>query len=204
MAARPREPAAAADKSFPARAAPGSAYRALIAGTTLLSGFITFWAAMAVGASEWIKKNVPEAWESVRTYAPAITQWMKENEWLTGAPGFEANLILLVLSVIILMIAYLLGNVDSILNGSSLSAFYSSRLRAAYLGATTNMQRWERVPKAAGAQPPPRKDTRDKPVAAASRTSARLLRARSSMRTTRTTKSRSQPISTSPSWRRFT
>ncbi|HYJ30360.1 MAG TPA: hypothetical protein VEW25_08475 [Allosphingosinicella sp.] len=119
---------------------------ALSAGTILLAAFVTFWAAMAVGASEWIKDNVGTAWENIGEQAPELLLWFKNNPWAAKAPaGFEANLLLLALALIILMIAYLLGNVDSILNRSSLSAFYSSRLRTAYLGAT-NMRRWEQVP----------------------------------------------------------
>ena len=126
---------------------------ALVAGMMLLAAFVTFWAAMAVGASEWIKLNVGLAWANIGNELPELVAWFKRSEWGAKAPdGFEANMILLVLSLIILLIAYLLGNVDSILNRSSLSAFYSSRLRTAYLGAT-NMRRWDRTARAAGTAP---------------------------------------------------
>ena len=53
----------------------------------------------------------------------------------------HTSVTLAALTAIVLGAAYLLGQIDALLNRSSLAAFYSGRLRAAYLGAT-NFRRW--------------------------------------------------------------
>lgn len=123
---------------------------ALVAGTALLAAFVIFWAAMATGASKWIKTYSESAWKSIKDQVSEPVMWIMQT--MAQLPGSsEAAAILLVLSASILLIAYLMGNVDSILNGSSLSSFYGGRLRMAYLGAT-NMRRWQFVPPAESAR----------------------------------------------------
>lgn len=113
---------------------------ALIVGGSLLALFVVFWATMAGGASRWITDNPKLAWDSLAARAPYLVAWA--NEWLLvpldlPAGGRESALPLLFLvSVKTALVAYLFGTIDSLLNRSSFSTFYSGRLRSAYLGAT--------------------------------------------------------------------
>ena len=116
----------------------------LIVGAVLLTAFITFWATMAGGASQWIEAHADKAWENIRVYT---------GEWLPNVIGAwvdtrstspqSAAPLLFIVTVKVAIVAYLIGNVDSLLNRSSFCTFYSGRLRSAYLGATN--QRRQRL-----------------------------------------------------------
>jgi hypothetical protein len=120
---------------------------AVICGLALLFALLSFWATMAGGTARWIISDPARAWKHTADIAP----WLADGTsallfWLfgTGLDSREsATLFLFMMSAMVGLAAYLIGNVDSLLNRSSFSAFYSSRLRSAYLGATN--QRRQRL-----------------------------------------------------------
>ncbi|HEX8644486.1 MAG TPA: hypothetical protein VF702_11305 [Allosphingosinicella sp.] len=112
----------------------------LAAGGTLLAAFIAFWAAVAGGASHWIERNTFDAWKAIADRAPAAFDlaqaWVLKPLDIPIDSSESAAVLLLLVTIKVGVIAYLLGNVDSLLNRSSMATFYSGRLRSAYLGAT--------------------------------------------------------------------
>lgn len=116
----------------------------LIFGLALLAAFVAFWATMAGGASQWMEEHTRTAWGNIGERAP----WLRDgaDRWVLRPLGIPINspdsatLLLLLVTLKFTLIAYLIGNVDSLLNRSSFSTFYSGRLRSAYLGAT-NLRR---------------------------------------------------------------
>ena len=130
---------------------------ALIFGSALLIAFVTFWATMAGGASRWIEAHAGLAWENITRFTgPGLQNLALEllDPPKTGLDSPEsAALLLLLVTIKVTVIAYLIGNVDSLLNRSSFSTFYSGRLRSAYLGATNERRRKPPRDKT-GSQPP--------------------------------------------------
>ncbi len=109
-------------------------------GLTLLVAFVTFWATMAGGASQWIEGNAAQAWDNIgkraRWLAEGADRWIMSPFQIDPGSAESATLLLFLVTVKVALVAYLIGNVDSLLNRSSFSTFYSGRLRSAYLGAT--------------------------------------------------------------------
>ncbi|MEA3040695.1 MAG: hypothetical protein QOC65_184 [Sphingomonadales bacterium] len=112
----------------------------LIVGTILLGAFVLFWATMAGGAARWVLNYRADAWQNLASSAPWAEAFVRSA--IIGPLGIEqksvggANTLLALMALQVGLVAYLIGNIDSLLNRSSFSAFYSGRLRTAYLGAT--------------------------------------------------------------------
>jgi hypothetical protein len=113
---------------------------ALIIGTILLTAFVLFWATMASGAARWVMEYRTDAWKNFSSAAPwldaTVRAWILEPLGIKQTSLAGANMLLALMATKVALVAYLIGNVDSLLNRSSFSAFYSGRLRTAYLGAT--------------------------------------------------------------------
>lgn len=111
-----------------------------VLGMALLSTFLLFWATMASGATKWIQINTSDAWENLAERAPWIVgvakSWVLDPLALDQYSRAGANVLVALIGLKVAVVAYLIGNIDSLLNRSSFSAFYSGRLRTAYLGAT--------------------------------------------------------------------
>jgi uncharacterized membrane protein YiaA len=112
----------------------------LVVGTILLGAFVLFWATMAGGAARWVLNYSAEAWQNLASSASWAETFIRAA--ILDPLGIEqksvagANTLLAVMAFHVALVAYLIGNIDSLLNRSSFSAFYSGRLRTAYLGAT--------------------------------------------------------------------
>ena len=130
-------------------------FLSLLFGTLLLLAFVMFWATMAGGASEWIEANAGKAWRNLQSnqdwlnlswFVDIANNLILEPLDIKIGSADSATPLLFLISVKVGLIAYLMGNVDSLLNRSSFSTFYSGRLRSAYLGATNQRRRLRDVP----------------------------------------------------------
>lgn len=113
---------------------------ALLVGISFLLAFLLFWATMASGTTKWIRENTDEAWRNLGSASPQVVELIKSqllNPFGVDPSSLVGVCVLLgLITIAVSLVAYLIGNVDSLLNRSSFSTFYGSRLRAAYLGAT--------------------------------------------------------------------
>ena len=105
---------------------------------------------MAGGASEWIQAHAAMAWSNIARNASwlqtAANNWILKPLEIPVDSTDSATPLLFLISLVLGLIAYLIGNVDSLLNRSSFAAFYSGRLRSAYLGATNKRRHSNDVP----------------------------------------------------------
>jgi hypothetical protein len=110
-------------------------------GLLLVILFLTFWSALSYAVMADVIAKPPfysggfSLDAATAQFTPAGAGWLLNPEWVDAATDPAIFTGLLLVCVI------LLGHIDSLLNGSSLAAFYGSRLRKAYLGAT-NSKRW--------------------------------------------------------------
>lgn len=110
-------------------------------GLGLLIAILTFWSALSYAVMSGVISKAPFVsmdWNldpKTGVLAHVVAGWLLNPEWVGAATAPAIFTVLLVICVV------LLGHIDSLLNGSSLAAFYGSRLRKAYLGAT-NQNRW--------------------------------------------------------------